>query len=145
MPAPGKKVLIKYIHIKETTNPKLDFHRMEDYEYKKTIFEHYSYDHLVDQVKEFCPEGFKCVYPLALHHEISWDMRHEQHRLYRPIDILDYALLNWRKTPPTPVCVEIETPAELRRDEGPRALLAQAPSLDRLRSQPDRATALQLR
>ena len=145
MPARSKKVLIKYIHIKETTNPKVDFHRMEDFEYKKTIFEHFSYDHMVEQVKELCPEGFRCVHPLALHHEISWDMRHEQHRLYRPIDQLDYALLNWRTTPPTPVCVEIETPAELQCDAEPKSLLARAPSLDRLRSPLGPAVALQLR
>jgi hypothetical protein len=145
MPAHSKKVLIKYIHMKETTNPKVDFHRIEDFEYKKTIFEHYSYDHMVEQVKELCPEGFQCVHPLALHHEISWDMRHEQHRLYRPIDQLDYALLNWCKTPPTPVCVEIETPAEMRCDAAPKTLLARAPPLDRLHSRPCPATALQLR
>ena len=130
MPAPSKKVLIKYIHLKETTNPKLNFHRLEDFEYKKTIFVHYTYDHLVKQIKTLCPEGFQCVHPLALHHEVSWDMRHEQHQLHRPIDQLDYALLNWRKSPPTPVCVEIESPAELQCSGESKVLLAQAPPLD---------------
>ena len=140
-----KRVLIKYIHLSDTTNPKINTHTLEQYEYKKTIFEHSSYEHMVSQVKALCPPEFQCVYPVALHHEIIWTLGKEQDKIYRPIDAVDYDLINWRRHPVTPVCVEIMRAAELTAAEGPVALLAAAPPLGRPRLQPDPEGVLRLR
>jgi hypothetical protein len=109
---PIKRAMIKYIHLKEGLNPNFNLHKLEDYEYKRTIFCHNSFDHLVATVQDLCPEGFKCVQPLALHHEIIWCMNSEREQLYRPIDRTDYCAINWAKHPVTPICVEI-----MRREE----------------------------
>ena len=140
-----KKVLIKYIHINETTNPKISTHTLAQYEYKKTIFEHRNYEDMVKQVRELCPPGFQCMYPLALHHEIIWSLGKEQDTIFRPIDTVDYNLINWRQHPATPVCVEIMRTDEISASVGPVSLLAAAPSLNRMRLQADPEGVLRLR
>ena len=101
------KAMIKYIHLKQGLNPNFNQHKIEDYELKRTIFTHTSYADMVEQVNGYCPSDFKCINPLALHHEILWYMNKEQDRVFCPIDQTDYARINWSKQPITPVCVEV--------------------------------------
>ena len=103
-----RRVKVKYLHLKDVTKyPNTCMHALKDYEYKTTMFEHYSFDHMVRQVRSFCPEGYKCVYPLALHHEVLWNPRGERDQVHHAIDHKDYLQLNWTTPPVTPVCVEI--------------------------------------
>lgn len=114
------KCMVKFIHL-EDMNP-THLHTLADYEYSTAYVSHSNYAELETNVHAACPNGFKCIDPIALHHEILWesslkvtpraDGHHvvERDNLFHAIDESDYTDIHWTKPncDPISVCVEIE-------------------------------------
>lgn len=108
--------VVKYIHLKDLDHTHL--HNLSDYEYSTAHLTHSDYPDLEAKVHAACPEGFVCVDPIALHHQLLWESSlratHlgviERDNLYHAIDAGDYSDIQWGKTntPPISICVEIE-------------------------------------
>jgi len=111
--------VVKYIHLKDL-DPEI-LHTVKDYEYRKAIICHDSYDAMVEMVSSRCPDGFTCIHPITLHHEVLWitslvaNPRGEvsTDHLFQPIDSSDYAVIQWNKTadssmPMLSICVQIQ-------------------------------------
>ena len=64
----------------------MGLHYLSDYEYARSNIRHSSFAELQAQVVAHCPPGFECVVPMALFHELVWQMRKdEEDHLRRPI------------------------------------------------------------
>ena len=141
----GKHANIKYIHlISNATQGSM--HTLADYEFMTMTLVHDSFDGLLELVKTHCPDGYKCLYPLALHHEVLWRIDGETDQLYRPIDTQEYDLINWDRPPFISLCVEIMQTEESRdAAKGPVLLLASLGNTDPLHSPRHPGAALRLR
>ena len=111
--------VVKYIYLKDLNSKTL--HTVKDYEYRKTIICHDSYDAMVEMVSVQCPVGFTCIHPITLHHEVLWVTslvanpggEVSTDHLFRPIDSSDYDVIQWNKTadstvPMLSICVQIQ-------------------------------------
>ena len=110
--------LVKYIHLKDV-DPFL-LHTTRDYEFYSAVIGHSSYEEMEKRACELCPEGFVCLDPIALHHEVPWKTSLttgkngmvELDQLFRPIDAADYTAIRWGASRDdahsTPICVQIE-------------------------------------
>ena len=78
---------IKYL----SDPPTMGLHYLSDYEYARRNIRHSSFAELQAQVVAHCPPGFECVVPMALFHELVWQMRKdEEDHLRRPIFEVKY-------------------------------------------------------
>ena len=141
----GKNASIKYIHLTSDATER-SMLTLEDYEFMTMTLVHDSFDGLLELVKTNCPDGYKCLYPLALHHEVLWRIDGETDQLYRPIDTQEYDLINWDRPPVISLCVEILQTGEFRdAAKGPVLLLASLGSTYPLHSPRHPGAALRLR
>lgn len=103
--------IVKYIHLKDTVlhhhnHPSTLGTTIQDFEFKRELICHDSYDSMVQAVSDQCPRGFSCVHPITLHHEVLWNaglVANTQgetavDHLFRPIDSSDYIAVKWNKT-----------------------------------------------
>ena len=98
---------IKYIHLRPDA-PNCILHDPADFELDQKVVEHSTYDELHNEVFRNCPEGYECIEPIALRHEVLWSLgmnflRDENGNLVAERDELHHALeekeywtLNWR-------------------------------------------------
>jgi hypothetical protein len=64
--------------------PTPPLHNLQDFEFKTAMVRHSSFKELVTGVLLACPQGYRCLRPIALHHELVWGQR-EEDRLFQPL------------------------------------------------------------
>ena len=106
MCAAKNRCVIRYIHLKPKADPS-DLHDLSDFEYSKETIEHSTYEELHDEAFGKCPPGFRCTEPIALRHEVLWNLglnliRDESGNYVPERDVLlhalereEYTLLRW--------------------------------------------------
>jgi len=84
----------------------------------KWVF-HSSYEELHDEVFKAAPEGYKCVEPIALYHEVLWhvglNVNGVRDELHHALEREEYDMLrpgracsDWKKKEPLSLCVDIK-------------------------------------
>ena len=84
----------------------------------KWVF-HSSYEELHDEVFKAAPEGYVCVEPIALYHEVLWTVglnaNGARDELHHALERDEYDFLRpgnvhrgWKKTSPLSLCVDIK-------------------------------------
>ena len=98
---------VKYIHLASIDQSIL--HVATEYELKTVKIEHVTYDGLHKAVFKACPDGFACMEPLALFHEVLWStgirvvegtgecerVQLERDELHHAIEEAEYGKLLW--------------------------------------------------
>ena len=92
----------------------------------KWVF-HSSYEELHDEVFKAAPEGYKCVEPIALYHEVLWTVglnaNGVRDELHHALEREEYDMLkpgrahtDWKKKEPLSLCVDIKRGALVQGD-----------------------------
>jgi hypothetical protein len=105
-PAAENQCVIKYIHLKPTAEPAV-LHDVRDFEYSQTTIRHSTFVELHDEAFKNCPAGFRCIEPIALRHEVLWNLGlrllrdergnfvPERDQLLHALEADEYRLLVW--------------------------------------------------
>jgi len=96
---------IKYIHLRPDATPS-SLHEPSDFELEQKVIEHSTFEELHDMVFRQCPEGYRCIEPIALRHEVLWGMRFlrdengklvaERDQLIHALEEKEYTIIDWR-------------------------------------------------
>ena len=99
---PGR-CAIKYIHLRPDATPSV-LHEPADFELEQKLIRHSSFQELHNEVFLQCHEGYVCVEPIALRHEVLWSLgmrkdengNFERDELIHALEEKEYRTLNWR-------------------------------------------------
>jgi hypothetical protein len=90
------KSMVKYICAEEIEDDIDEFKKAEKIEIE---IAHSTYDELHEKVFQECPEGYQCVEPIALYHEVLWSVGWGKTAGGKHIrDELHHALERWEYT-----------------------------------------------
>ena len=83
---------IKYIHLRPDASP---YHEPKDFELAQETVEHSSFRELHREVFRRCPNGYMCIEPIALRHEVTWTRAGDEDRLIHALEEKEYKDLDW--------------------------------------------------
>lgn len=111
------RCIIKYIYVDDADSiAGNDTDVLSRFERHVAMVSHSDFEELHAAVFFSCPEGFECMEPIALYHEVLWSMGLragkgrcviERDELHHALEEKEYGLLKWSSTPPMSLCVDI--------------------------------------